>query len=86
MALTAYTFNAPAIYASALINGDLSSFDYYGGDSLKEYEQWCADNPEYVSEVTGTEGEPWTGDHNGLQTEMLTYTALSHEDDEDEES
>jgi len=78
MALISYTFDAPAHFASALINGDLSSFDYYGGDSLKEYEKWCADNPEYVSDVVNVEGESWIGRHNGLQTYMLTYTALRH--------
>ena len=67
------TFEAPSHWASALINGDLTSFDYYGPESLEEYEQWCASNPELLWVVDCSE-ESFIGRFNGLQTELLTYT------------
>jgi hypothetical protein len=82
MALKPYTFEAPAIYASALINGDLSGLDYYGDDCVAEFEAWLAQHPQEARDVVGCEGEPffqrwaWTG----LQTEMLTYQALEDTD------
>lgn len=67
------TFGAPAIWASALINGDLTSFDYYGAESLAEFERWCAANPELLM-VVDCSDESFIGRFNGLQTELLTYT------------
>lgn len=74
--LRPYSFDAPAVYASALVNGDETGLDYYGPELVAEWEAWCKDNPEDRANVTGTEGETWTGRHNGVQTEMQTYTAL----------
>ena len=76
--LKSYTFDAPAHWASALINGDESGLDYSGPEAVKEYEQWCSKHRKECSEVVGTKGEPWIGRFHGLMTEMQTYTALSH--------
>ncbi len=76
MKLESYTFDAPALWACALIYGDLSGLDYYGPEAIAEFEAWCADNPEDASNVVGCDAE-WIGTFNGLQTEMLTYSALN---------
>lgn len=77
--LVPYEFDAPAYFASALINGDTSSFDYHGQYAWDEWEAFCKANPDHLRDVVGCEGEPWIGRFNGLQCEMLTYQALGRE-------
>jgi hypothetical protein len=64
-------FDAPAHWASALINGDTSGLSE---EDLKELEEWQEDNLE-LGWVVGASEEPHIGRWNGLQTELLTYTA-----------
>lgn len=68
------TFEAPALWASAFINGDLSGLDYYGPDCVAEFEAWVAANP--GRNVADCSNEPHIGRWNGLQTELLTYSEL----------
>lgn len=68
------SFDAPAHWASALINGDLTGLDYYGPACVAEFEAWCALNPSL--NVVGCSDEPHIGHWNGLQTELLTYETL----------
>jgi hypothetical protein len=70
------TFDAPAHWASALLNGDLTSFEYYGPESLAEYETWCSENPELVETVVDCNDDTFIGRFNGVQTELLTYATL----------
>jgi hypothetical protein len=72
------TFDAPAFWASALINGDESSFDYYGKESKEEFDQWFelmlkAFNGKLY--VVGCSEEPHFGRFNGKGCDLLTYTA-----------
>lgn len=64
-------FDAPAEWASAFINGDTSGLSE---ESLEEFETWVKDNPELGWVVDASE-EAHIGRWNGLQTELLTYTA-----------
>ncbi len=80
--LESYEFDAPALYASALINGDVTGIDFYGPEAMAEFEAWCAEHPDECRDVVGAAGEPWVGHHNGLQTEMLTYQALRRAEEE----
>lgn len=68
------TFEAPALWASALINGDLSGLDFYGAECVAEFEAWVRANP--GRNVVDCSNEPHIGRWNGLQTELLTYTEL----------
>lgn len=68
------TFEAPALWASAFINGDLSGLDYYGPDCVAEFEAWVRANP--GRNVVDCSAEAHIGRWNGLQTELLTYTEL----------
>jgi hypothetical protein len=68
------TFEAPAHWASALINGDLTGLDYYGPACVAEFEAWTEANP--GRNVVDCSAEPHIGRWNGLQTELLTYTTL----------
>ena len=74
MALVADSFDAPAHWASALINGDLTGLDYYGPECVAEFEAWCQANPSI--NVVGCSDETHIGRWNGLQTELLTYETL----------
>lgn len=76
MKLTTYTFDAPAHWASALINGDTTSFD---DRDETEFKAWCEANPEKASEVVSYEDESWFGHFHGLGCDMLTYQALRRE-------
>lgn len=69
-----HEFEAPAHWASALINGDLTGLDYYGAACVAEFEAWLALNDRL--NVVDCSAEPHIGRWNGLQTELLTYTAL----------
>ena len=66
-------FDAPAHWASALINGDLTGLDYYGAECVREFEAWLTLNAH--RNVVDCSGEPHIGRWNGLQTELLTNTA-----------
>ena len=68
------TFEAPALWASAFVNGDLTGLDYYGPDCVAEFEAWVSANP--GRNVVDCSDEPHIGRWNGLQTELLTYTTL----------
>jgi len=68
------TFDAPALWASAFVNGDLSGLDYYGPECVAEFEAWVTANP--GRNVVDCSDEPHIGRWNGLQTELLTYTEL----------
>lgn len=74
MAFTTDTFDAPAHWASALVNGDLTGLDYYGPECVAEFEAWVRANP--GRNVVDCSNEPHIGRWNGLQTELLTYTEL----------
>jgi hypothetical protein len=67
-------FEAPALWASAFVNGDLSGLDFYGPDCVAEFEAWVKANP--GRNVVDCSDEPHIGRWNGLQTELLTYTEL----------
>lgn len=82
MRTTSYTFEAPAYWASALINGDTSSFS---DDDSAEFDKWVETRPAEAREVVSCDGEPYFGRWNGLQTELLEYQAL-HVDDSRSES
>ena len=69
--ITIEEFDAPAVWASAFINGDTSGLE---DEDLEEFEAWCRENPELGWVVDASE-EPHIGRWNGLQTELLTYTA-----------
>jgi hypothetical protein len=73
MTLNTYTFDAPAHWASALINGDLTSFD--DADEAA-FNAWLADHADEARDVVGCEEHTFIGRFNGLQTELLTYQAL----------
>lgn len=64
-------FDAPAHWASAFINGDTSGLE---DEDLAEFEAWCASHPDLGWVVDASE-EAHIGRWNGLQTELLTYTA-----------
>jgi len=63
-------FDAPAHWASALINGDTSGLEE---EDFKDLEAWQEKHPNLY--VVGCSDEPHIGRFNGLQTELLTYTA-----------
>ena len=63
-------FDAPAHWASALINGDCSSFE---DEDQEQFDAWREDNLELY--VVDCSAEPHIARWNGLQTELLTYTA-----------
>jgi len=66
------TFELPAHWACALINGDLSG---YTDAEVKEITLWLQanGNPNIVDMV----GEPFFGRFNGLMGELAEYTALA---------
>ncbi len=68
-----HKFDAPAHWASALVNGDLTGLDYYGPECVAEFEAWRDLNPGFY--VVDCSNEPHIGRWNGLQTELLTYSA-----------
>lgn len=70
-----HSFEAPAHWASALINGDLTGLDYYGPECVAEFEAWQALHPTLY--VVDCSNESHIGRWNGLQTELLTYSALT---------
>ncbi len=65
------TFEAPAHWASAFINGDLTGLE---PDDLADFEAWVQANQQ--NNVVDCSSEPHIGRWNGLQTELLTYTTL----------
>ncbi len=73
MKLETYTFEAPAHWASALINGDCSSFS---DDDQAEFDAWLATHPDEAREVVSCDDDSYIGHWNGLLTDMLTYQAL----------
>lgn len=76
MKLTTYTFEAPAHWASALINGDTTGLS---DEEDAEFNAWCQANPECHREVVSCEDDSWFGRFNGLRCDMLTYQALKRE-------
>lgn len=72
------TFEAPALWASALVNGDLSGLDFYGPDCVAEFEAWTRANAGRLN-VVDCSNEPHMGRWNGVQTELLTYTTLGYD-------
>ena len=74
MKLETRTFDAPALWDSALVNGDLTGLDYYGADCVAEFEGWLRANPRH--NVVDCSKEPHIGRWNGVQTELLTYSEL----------
>ncbi len=73
--LESYDFEAPAHWASALINGDCTSFS---DDEQVEFDAWCEANPELARDVVDCSEETFDRRFNGLIHEMLTYSALRH--------
>ena len=65
-------FEAPAHWASALINGDTSGLDYCGPSCVAEFDAWCKENPTLLN-VVDCAPQTHIGTFNGLQTELLTY-------------
>jgi hypothetical protein len=65
------TFEAPASWASAFINGDCSSFD---DREQAEFDAWCAENPEKLWVVDVSEDSENFRLFNGLLTDVRTYT------------
>lgn len=78
MSLETSFFEAPAHWASALINGDLTGLDYYGPECVAEFEAWFAARVALhpTLNVVDCSDEPHIGRWNGLQTELLTYSEL----------
>jgi hypothetical protein len=72
--LVTFTFEAPALWASAFVNADLTGLDFYGPDCVAEFEAWVEANP--GKNVVECSDEPHIGRWNGLQTELLTYSYL----------
>lgn len=80
MAVESDTAEAPAHWASAAINGDLSSFD---AGSAKDAERETRDFEAWISAlavdgwyVVGCAENTYISRYKGLQTEMLTYHLL----------
>lgn len=73
MAIEVGEFEAPAHWASALINGDTSGLDFHGPACVAEFEEWCRENPTLLN-VVDCAAATHIGQFNGLQTELLTYT------------
>ncbi len=69
-----YTFVAPAYWASALINGDLTGL----GDDFDDFEAWVAAHPDEARDVVDCDDVSYMGRWNGLLTDLLTYHALRH--------
>lgn len=80
------TITAPSHWASALINGDESSFDYYNdAEDRADYERFCAWLAEHRWEVVDCEGEGYfkhsphvPGVGTMLSGDVLDYTVLRH--------
>lgn len=75
MSIEIDTFDAPAYWASAFVNGDTSGLEEA---DLADFEAWCAENPELCNVVDCSE-ESWFGqfhfDSQGtLGCDLLTYT------------
>ena len=60
-----------AAWASALVNRDWSSLDFYDPESVKEARQWLADNSEL--EVIYCDSEPYPGRYKGMITMVSNY-------------
>lgn len=65
---------APAHWASYLINGDASGLVDYYGESTDEVDAWLASVG--AGGPTDCSDEPHYGHWNGLLTDLLTYTFL----------
>lgn len=74
--IVTYTFDAPLLWATALINGDTSGLS---DEDHEEFEAWCADHSLEAAEVVDVLGEPFNGQWNGLLTEMVEYSAIHHD-------
>lgn len=68
-------FDAPAHWASAFINGDVTGLEE---EDLAEFEAWC-DEHAYLSNVVDVSEETHIGRWRGLQTELATYSAHVYE-------
>ena len=66
------TFDAPAFWAPALINGDESMF-HLDPESDNEFQEWCKKNEKCLWVVECSE-DPHDGQFNGKLCELLTYT------------
>jgi hypothetical protein len=64
------TFEAPAHWASAFINGDTSGLE---PEDFNQFMAWCEDNRELCHVVDVSE-ETNFGRFNGLGTDLATYT------------
>ncbi len=64
------TFDAPAHWASAFVNGDCSGFS---DEDQAEFDAWCQANPELCNVVDCSE-ESFFGRFNGLGCDLVTYT------------
>lgn len=80
--LESITFTAPSIWASALINGDLSLFDYY--DDKEGYEAYKACIKElielygnaHVVDCKESGFQNYSGDYGRLAGDYSEYTIL----------
>ena len=75
MAIETDTIDAPASWASYLVNGDATGFDYYGESGALDMaacDEWVATLAHKGWRVVSCEGEPfyWRG------SELITYTIL----------
>ncbi len=66
-----YTFEAPAHWASAFVNGDESGLE---DRDVAELEAWCKQQGG-MPDVIDVSAETFIRRFNGLQTDMATYTA-----------
>jgi hypothetical protein len=73
--LESYTFEAPAYWASALINGDLTSFN---DDDEREFAAWLETHPDEAREVVDCSTDSFDRVWEGKLTEMFEYQALRH--------
>lgn len=76
MKLKQHTFDAPAHWASALVNGDMTGLS---DTEAAEFEAWCALQASLW--VVDCSEETFIGRWNGLQTELCTYTTLQHSEE-----
>lgn len=78
--LSTYTFEAPAHWASAFINGDASGLS---DEDCAELEEWAARHEHGHSgagmpDVLDCSDSPYYGFFHGLMTELCTYTAREY--------
>lgn len=81
MAIETDTIDLPSHWATYLVNGDASCFDYWNPQASGDCDQAACDAimaPLYAEgwHVVGCDGETFYGRFRGLQTELLTYNLL----------